>query len=128
VARSKVSRRGSGAHDIVEGWLRRERTLGLGVLLAFDEPHELVPEVAMERWTGRGRFVLGDEPAWGEGRWRPKVRRWRAGNLLGAVRRCSVEGGVGVVEPDGVDCSMKRAGVLAGCRSLPCQATTSSGE
>ena len=75
----------------------RQKALGLGVVLAVDEAHELIHHVAVEPGWAEG--VLGNEPAgWEDG----EVDVGRA--VDGRGRGEDGENGrVGVVEADGVD-------------------------
>ena len=52
------------AHAVVQAGSAGDETFGFGVILAGDETHELVHEVAMEPGWAKG--VLGDDPARGE--------------------------------------------------------------
>ena len=74
-----------------------EEAFGFGVVLAVDEAHELVAHVAMKPRRAEG--VFGDEPAW-----REDGEVYVGGAFDGRGRgEDGVDGGVGVVEADGVD-------------------------
>ena len=85
------------AHAVVEAGSAGDEAFGLGVVLALDEAHELVHEVAVEPGWAEG--VLGDDPARRED---GEVDVGGAGNLAGRGED-GVDRRVGVVEADGVD-------------------------
>jgi len=66
------------AHAVVQAGSSGDEAFGFGVVLAGDEAHELVHEVAMEPGWAEG--VLGDDPAWGED---GEVNVGGAGDLTG---------------------------------------------
>jgi len=103
------------AHAVVQAGSSGGETLGLGVVFALDEAHELVHEVAME--PGRPEGVFGDDPARRED---GEVDVGRAGDLAGRGED-GVDGWVGVVEADGVDAVEAGEVVLAGgVVAVPC--------
>ncbi len=85
------------AHAVVQAGSAGGEAFGLGVIFALDEAHKLVHEVAVE--PGRAEGVFSHDPAWGED---GEVDVGGAGNLAGRGED-GVDGGVGVVEADGVD-------------------------
>ena len=95
-------------HAVVQAGSAGNEAFGLGVVLAVDEAHELVHEVAVEPGWAEG--VLGDDPAWGED---GEVDVGGAGDLAGRGED-GVDGGVGVVEGDGVDAVEAGEVVFAG--------------
>ncbi len=95
-------------HAVVQAGAAGHEALGLGVVRAEDQAHELVHQVAMK--PGRAEGVLGHHPARGED---GEVAIGRAGNQRGRGEH-GVDGWVGMVEGDGVDAVEQRQVVLVG--------------
>ena len=100
--------RAVAAHAVVQAGSAWDESFGFGIVLALDEAHKLIHEVAME--PRRAERVLGDNPAWGKD---GEVHVSSAVNLAGR-REDGVDGGVRVVEADGVDAVEASQVILAG--------------